>query len=264
MVITGGLSFIGYVFVEQSPGAGIRSAIALPATGLGLLLAIGAWHAVRDSWLSRNAHWVLPVAATPIAFVLPYAGKLLHAVYLTDVFGIPADAVSVPFYWQFLVALKPLALMLAVLLLFVGAAGWVKYFHWTSGLREVTLFVWPLVLLVWVLTVIQVGIEDAGNTANRAAATARAGKNPTQWFGIQGNLMCVTPLTKKTSVFNGPIPHHPVLTFGTTGDHVWAWDPVRNRSADRTWKTFRIRAEEVSVTPPASGQKGPVCQQKDT
>lgn len=261
-VVTAGTSLVGFFWWRASPGSGFGTVLGVAVAGCAVLLLIGVWHALRDSWLSRNANWLAPVLVTPLAFFLPVAGRLLHTVYLTEVFGIPADTVPIAFYWQYLVALKPMGIVLLVVLFLVGLAGWARYFHWASGIRELTWIIWPLILIVYVLTAFQVGIVDATGAARSAASAARQGKNPNGWFGIQGNLMCLRPVGEKVPVINGPVPtEEPVLFFGTSGDHLWVWAPQRNReSPGRQWNSLRIRAESVTVQAPRAGRKGPVCR----
>lgn len=254
LVFTGGLTFFGYLWRNQNPGPLSQQVAASALVCCGLVLAVGCFHALRHSWFARNANWLLPVLVPPLAFVLPVAGRMLHTVYLTEIFGIPAESVPVAFYWQFAVAVKPMAIAFAVVFASVGIAGWVRHFHWGFGSgREMMLFVWPLVLVVYLLTVVLVGLESAASAAERAASDARAGRDPKHWYGIDGRLVCVRPLSEDISVLGGPVPTgHPVLSFGASGDHVWLWDPLRASEGTTTPRaSLRVRAEDVTITRPA-------------
>jgi hypothetical protein len=106
-----------------------RQLVGLVATlGVGLT-AVGLWYALSASWFSRNVQWFLPVLAAPLPFVMPWVGRFLHAVYLEDTFGIPADAVHVGFYWQYAVAARPLAVTMACVLVLIAVAGWARHFN---------------------------------------------------------------------------------------------------------------------------------------
>ncbi|NYI06788.1 hypothetical protein [Allostreptomyces psammosilenae] len=223
-----------------------------------ILGAVGVWLACRHSWFSRNASWVVPVLATPLPFVLPWFGGLLHTVYLEDGFGIPVDTVPVTGFWRSAAALEPVAVATVFPLLFVGAAGWLRYFHQWTVLRELVSVMVPLLCLVYVLTALLLGLEDARAAADRAARAARAGEVPASYFGLRGDLVCVTPMAPTIPVFNGPLPtDRPVLTFGSAADRLWLWDPARAGEGPGSGRpAVSVRLEDVTVTRPANGSGG--------
>lgn len=252
-VLTGGPTWMGFLLARESVAGGpARQALLVLAVVGGLGAAVGTWHAISHSWVSRNANWLVPGLVFPLSVLLPVAGRLLHTLFLTDVFGIPEDAVPVAFYWQYLVALKPMAVGAAVIFLLVGITGWVRYFHWLPRSPVITLVMWPLVLLIYVLTVLQVSLDDTATAADRVAERARAGQAPGSYYGINGTLVCLRPLGDDIPVLNGPLPTaHPVLSFGTSGDHLWIWDPRKpggTTGADTPRGAVRVRTEDVTVT----------------
>ncbi len=61
--------------------------------------------------------------------------------------------------------------------------------------------------------------------------------------GIQGTLECLKPVIPAVSVYNAPLPTgRPLLSFGTTGNWLWVWDPVSGRS-------IGVPLDDVAVTP---------------
>ncbi|WP_141747471.1 hypothetical protein [Streptomyces nanshensis] len=245
ILFTGALTWLGYLLARSALGPVPILVLVAALTGLGIGLAFGVWHALSHSWISRNISWLLPALIPPLAFVLPIAGRFLHTYYLREKFGIPADTVPIAFYSQYFVAMKPMAIASAIVFIFLGIIGWVRHFHWGGGARELTLMMWPFVLLVYLLTAVQVSLGDTSDAAERTAARARAGDAPGSYYGIVGSLVCVQPLGKDIPVLNGPLPrNHPVLSFGSTGDYLWVWDPKRD---GRIGQAVRVRSEDVAV-----------------
>ncbi|WP_327591539.1 hypothetical protein [Streptomyces chartreusis] len=86
----------------------------------------GCVYALRQSWFSRNAAALLPIAALPLAWVLPWMGRLVQGVYLTLCLGIPSSAVSVDPLWMYLAGVKPACLCVAGALCGLAALGWAR------------------------------------------------------------------------------------------------------------------------------------------
>lgn len=248
VLLTGLLTFAGWLFGSSQatglPGlfAGLGATLGLGVTGLGL------WYALSRSWFSRNVQWFLPVLAAPVPFVMPWVGAFLHTVYLEDMFGIPADTVHVAFYWQYAVAARPLTTAVACGLVLLALGGWARHFNVQAGISGFLRWVLVLAGLVSVLTVAQISLHDVEKAARRAMDAAAAGRRPPSYFGLQGELVCVEPLSPRIPVINGPVPTgRPVLSFQASGDTVWLWDPAPSRGEDSTRHAVRVRAEDVAL-----------------
>ncbi|MEU9987338.1 hypothetical protein AB0E10_11100 [Streptomyces sp. NPDC048045] len=215
--------------------------------GLGFVV-LGLWYALSESWFSRNMQWFLPVLAAPLPFVMPWVGSFLHAMYLEDFFGVPADSVHVAFYWQYVVAMRPLATAAGCGLVLVALAGWARHFNVQTGAAGLVRWVLPLMALVVVLTVASGAVGGVDRAAHRTMAAAAQGRRAPAYFGIRGDLVCIEPLTGKIPVINGPVPtRHPVLSFRASGDTVWLWDPDPARGRDTSRHALRLRAEDVQL-----------------
>ncbi|WCH95127.1 hypothetical protein POD33_24490 [Streptomyces moderatus] len=248
MVLAGSGTFAGWIW-GRSEDTGLSGLLAGFGMTLGLgLTAFGLWYALSASWFSRNVQWFLPVLAAPLPFVMPWVGAFLHAVYLEDMFGIPADTVHVGFYWQYLVAMRPLAVAVLFLLGLIALAGWARHFNVqapVSGFFRLSLV---LAGLIAVLTVVQIALDDVEKAAGRAMDAAGAGHRPPGYFGLRAELVCVRPLGTGTPVVNGPVPTaHPVLSFQPSGDTLWLWDPSSSRGDDTERHALRVRAEDVEL-----------------
>ncbi|MFI9344631.1 hypothetical protein ACIG0D_25700 [Streptomyces sp. NPDC052773] len=245
----GSTCVIAYFWAGAQPGS-----LSTQLRWLGVTLLIGftlfgLWYALSDSWFSRNVQWFLPVLAAPVPFVLPWAGSFLHAVYLEDFFGIPADTVHVAFYWQYAVALRPLGVAVACVLVLIALAGWARHINWLTGAGGLLRWLLPLEVLIVVLTVAGLALGDVDKAATRTMEDAAAGRRPAAYFGIQGELVCVTPMADEIPVLNGPVPTgHPLLAFQASGDVVWLWDPDAARGTDSARHALRVRAEDVTLT----------------
>ncbi|MFE1444541.1 hypothetical protein [Streptomyces sp. NPDC058739] len=248
LVLTGAMTFLGWMWGRDDD---LRLSGLLAGLGITLgvgLAGFGLWYALSASWFSRNVQWFLPVLVAPLPFAMPWVGSFLHAVYLEDVFGVPANAVHVGFYWQYAVAFRPLAVALLFLLGLIALAGWARHFNvqaLISGFFRVML---GLAGLVAVLTVVQLALDDVERAADRAMDAAAEGRRPPAWFGLRPELVCVRPLNKETAVVNGPVPTgHPVVSFQPSGDTVWLWDPDPARGEETARHALRVRAEDVAL-----------------
>ncbi|MHC0433482.1 hypothetical protein ACX6XY_25435 [Streptomyces sp. O3] len=249
--------YLGYLWEDGRP-----ESVTSRLSGILLMLPIlvmgtGLWHAVADSWFSRNLHWLLPVLVAPLPFVLPWAGGFLHAVYLEDGFGIPADAVHVPFYWTYFVALKPLGKVVLVTLILLGCLGWARYFDWQLGLTGMVSLLVPLLALLSSLLVAMSALDQVTSAAERAFQDVAEGRRPPAYFGVQGDIVCVRLLEEDAAVHvsPGPVPTgHPVLAFPAEGESIWVWDPDMARGEDSTQHAVRMRAEDVALFPAKNGR----------
>lgn len=248
VVLTGGMTFVGWMW-GRSADTGPSGLL----TGLGMVLGIGLtlfglWYALSASWFSRNVQWFLPVLAAPLPFVMPWVGAFLHAVYLEELFGVPAGAVHVGFYWQYAVAFRPLAVAVAFVLVLVALAGWARHFNVQAPAGGFFRLMLVLAGIVAVLTVVQISLDDLDKAADRTMNAAAEGRRPPAYFGIRPELVCVEPVGDRTPVINGPVPTgHPVLSFQASGDTVWLWDPASSRGEDTTRHALRVRAEDVAL-----------------
>ncbi|NUO44691.1 MAG: hypothetical protein HOV73_29680, partial [Streptomyces sp.] len=212
-------------------------------------VAFGLWYALSASWFSRNVQWFLPVLAAPLPFVVPWVGAFLHAVYLEDMFGIPADAVHVGFYWQYAVALKPLGVAVVCVLTALAVGGWARHFNVAPSVGGFFRLMLVLAGLVAVLTTVTLSLDTTEKAAERAMDAAADGRRPPGYYGLQGDLVCVRPLSGRIPVINGPLPTtRPLISFQPSGDTLWLWDPSRSRGEDSTRHALRVRAEDVTLS----------------
>ncbi|WP_225793214.1 hypothetical protein [Streptomyces aculeolatus] len=254
VMLTGSPTVVGYFWAQNQPDGLSQQITMLAVTAVLAVAAIGTWFAVRRSWISRNAHWLVPALMVPFPLVLPWTGRFLHAAYLSEVLGIPVDAVHIPFYWHFFITVKPLAIAGLVVLCVLGLAGWARYHHWWANTRWLVVVVLPMILALYFLLVMVTAVGRVDEAAEMAAADARAGKRPGHYYGLQGELMCVHPHRRKIPVFNGPLPvDRPVLTYGNSGDDLWLWDPASSRGKDLQRHALRVPAGDVTLTPARGG-----------
>ncbi|MFI6012067.1 hypothetical protein ACIBAG_25160 [Streptomyces sp. NPDC051243] len=248
VILTAAMTLLGWMW-GRSQDTGLSGLL----TGLGWVLGIGLtliglWYALSASWFSRNVHWFLPVLAAPLPFVMPWVGAFLHALYLEELFGVPAGAVHVGFYWQYAVAFRPLAVAVAFVLMLVALAGWARHFNVQAPVSGFFRLALILSGIVAVLTVVQLTLDDLDRAADRTMNAAAEGRRPPAYFGIRPELVCVQPVGDRTPVINGPVPtRHPVLSFQASGDTVWLWDPAPSRGEDTTRHALRVRAEDVAL-----------------
>ncbi|MFC1442720.1 hypothetical protein ABUW04_31165 [Streptacidiphilus sp. N1-10] len=249
------VAYMGGLEAENVGRAGVTQACRSMGVVLLLGLAVaGCWLAVRYSWFSRNASWVVPGLLTLLPLTLPWLGGLLNAVYLSDGFGIPVSSIDIPYYWTFAVALEPAGIAGLFVMLFIGLVGWVRHFHHSSVSRGAMAVAVPVLCVVYVLTAILVGMQGAAKAAGRAADDVSGGRTPDRYFGLQGQLMCLIPLNDEVPVFNGPLPTgHPVLTFGGSGDQLWAWDPLRPKGRDGSQQAVGFATADVALVQPRAG-----------
>ncbi|MFV0132972.1 hypothetical protein ACLGIH_06975 [Streptomyces sp. HMX87] len=245
---TGAMTFAGWLW-----GSSDDTELSGVLTGLGIALgagamALGLWYALSASWFSRNVQWFLPVLVAPLPFVMPWAGSFLHAVYLEDMFGIPANTVHVGFYWRYAVAFRPLAVTVLSVLGLIALAGWSRHFNVPAPISGFFRLLLCLAGLIAVLTVTQLALGDLERAAGRTMDAAAAGRRPPGYFGLRAELVCVEPLGKEISVVNGPVPtRHPVVSFQPSGDTLWLWDPAPERGGDTVRHALRVRAEDVAL-----------------
>ncbi len=220
----------------------------LVATGAGLGLAFlvgrGVVLALRDSWLTRQASWIVPfvlTALTPLALSL---GGLYDEQYLDSTFGIPSGTVAIPAIYRIAIAGRSALIGLGCTVIFVAIIGYSRYLHQRSGeARWMPLLYSTLTLTVYLLASLTIGLTVVADAASEAAATASAGRQPGGYFDLQGVLECVRPVTSTIPVYNGPLPTgRPVLSFGTDGDSLWLWDPVTRRAIE-------VPLDDVTATP---------------
>ncbi|PWI14604.1 hypothetical protein DI272_10865 [Streptomyces sp. Act143] len=243
------LTCVGYLWGHSQEASLSQQFVWLVVTlGIGFV-AFGLWYALSASWFSRNVQWFLPVLAAPLPFVIPWVGTFLHAVYLEDMFGIPADAVHVPFFWQYAVALKPLAVAVICVLTAIATGGWARHFNVAASVAGFFRLMLVLAGIVAVLTTVTLSLGTVERAADRAMDAAAEGRRPAAYYGLRPELVCVHPLAKSIPVINGPVPTtRPVISFQASGDTLWLWDPSPSRGADTPRHALRLRAEDVTLT----------------
>lgn len=216
-----------------------------PLAAVALLCAPGVHFALRDSWFSRNAVWLVPLALPVGWSLVTWLGRLMQAFYL-DRFGIPSGSVrSAGDLWPYAAAAEPLGLALGFVLFFTAVAGWLRHVHIAKGDNRLALVtVTVLLSAAFAATTLAAGAHDADRAARDAASAAGRGHVPARYFGLHGTLMCVVPVGEgPVPVENGPVPDdHAVLSFGASGDWIWLWDPRRSQA-------LSVRREDVQLLP---------------
>ncbi|MFJ4824821.1 hypothetical protein ACIP5L_16250 [Streptomyces bacillaris] len=237
---------LGLVLALTAPGPPEQAPRLLAyAVGGGSVLAFvlyGLGCALVHSWFSRNANWAVPALVPALALSLPWFGGLLHTVYLENGFYVPTDAIHVSVYSTYAASLKPVCLALGLAAVVLALAGWMRHYHQWIHARAMVRIGVPLMSLFVIGIALAAGLAGAEAAAAQARTTAAAGTVPAAYYGVQGRLVCVTPLGEETPVFNGPLnTARPQLTFGTSGDLVWLWDSQRAES-------LSVRLEDVAIT----------------
>ncbi|MFF3733609.1 hypothetical protein ACFYXM_25675 [Streptomyces sp. NPDC002476] len=232
------------VLALPGPPAQVARVTAYAVLGVALcaLILYGLGYALVHSWFSRNANWAVPALVPALALSLPWFGGLLHTMYLKAGFGVPSDAIPVSVYWSYAASLKPIGIALGLAAVVLAIAGWMRHYHqWVHARGMVRIGV-PLMSLFVIGISLTAGLVGAETAANRARTAAASGKTPAAYYGVQGRLVCVKPVSEEIPVFNGPLAAtRSLLTFGTSGDRVWLWDPQRDQS-------LSVRLEDVIVT----------------
>ncbi|MGX1130606.1 hypothetical protein RKD49_002796 [Streptomyces glaucescens] len=236
---------------DVGPGflwSGMLALAAVAFVGTGVALAL------RRTFFTRHAAWLIPLSVPVVWSMVRWLGGEMHNVYL-DRFDIRAAAVPAPTLGTYLVAAVPMSLALGSVLFFVAVVGWLRHFHVLArdgGFRLFAVVLATVLGVAYTLTAVVIGVEQATSAAGRAAeTTARDGTNPPGYYGVKGRLVCVRPVDpgKPLAVENGPAPTgHPVLSFGSTGDWIWLWDPARLNSSVFQ-ESFAVRREDVQLLP---------------
>ncbi|MFB6627580.1 hypothetical protein ACFCW1_35300 [Streptomyces sp. NPDC056375] len=240
------LAASGFLLAVIPPGPPAEIAGVTLYAVLGIIAATlilyGLAYAFVHSWFSRNANWVVPALVPALALSLPWFGGLMHTMYLRYGFGLPSEAVQVSAYWSYAASLKPVAIAVSLALVVVSFAGWMRHYHqWVNAQRMVRVGVPVMTVFVFGMS-LAAGLLGAQAAASRAQTAVASGRDPASYYGVQGTLVCVKPLSKDIAVFNGPLAStRPLLTFGPAGDRIWLWDPQRGKS-------LSVRLEDVVVT----------------
>jgi hypothetical protein len=176
--------------------------------------------------------------------VLLALGGVFDDEYLTYGFGIPPETVSVPGVLRLGIALKSVLLALMLMYVTAGIVGWLRYFHLFDEVTRAPLAVILAGLSVlYLLASITAGQSFVDGAAREAAEQARSGRSPTEYFGLQGTMQCVRPVSPSIPVYNGPLPsRRPLLSFGTTTTELWVWDPASRRA-------IGVPLQDVTTTP---------------
>ncbi|MFE9906993.1 hypothetical protein [Streptomyces clavifer] len=231
------------LFMPGPPAQVARvTAYAVGGVGICALILYGLGYALVHSWFSRNANWAVPALVPALALSLPWFGGLLHTMYLKNGFGIPSGTIQVSVYSSYGASLKPIGIAMVLAVVVLAIAGWARHYHARVHSRGMVGIGVPLMSLFVIGISLTAGLLGAETAANRARTAAASGETPAAYYGVQGSLVCVKPVSKDIPVFNGPLAStRPLLTFGTSGDRVWLWDPRRDEA-------LSVRLEDVVVT----------------
>lgn len=239
-------ALMGLEYDPEGLAAGLLVVAAAMFTGFGVVFAL------RRTFFIRHAAWLLPLSVPVVWSMVGWLGGQMHDDYL-DRFDIRVEAVPTPRLGTYLVAAEPMVLALGSGLFFLAVIGWGRHFHLgrDNGNRFFAVVVVTLIAVAYALTAIGLGTKQAASAAGRAAENAaHTGEEPDAYFGIYGHFMCLRPVDpdKRLAVENGPAPtSRPVLSFGTSGDWIWLWDPARNEGDIQ--ESFAVRREDVQLIP---------------
>ncbi|MGQ4374793.1 hypothetical protein ACN6K9_001664 [Streptomyces sp. SAS_267] len=255
--LVGSASICGFTIQAISPALG-SVGVLRPAGALlgGLLILRGCTYALRQSWFSRNAAALLPIAVVPLAWVLPWMGRLVQGVYLAVCLGVPLSAANVDPLWMYLAGVKLAALCIAAALCGLAALGWSRHFYWITGSKSYCVVIVSTFTALMTAVVMMVGLSSANTAAERTAMQAAAGEDLSPFFGISARRVCVRPLDKaNTAAQPGPLPaDHPVVMFNVTGDETWLWDPQRAKgTTNLAERALRVRTDQITTRPAAHG-----------
>ncbi|MEU0786825.1 hypothetical protein ABZ341_35320 [Streptomyces sp. NPDC006173] len=257
MVFVGTMGAAGYVTHMASSLLGGASVLRPAGTLLvGLPVLRGCFYALRQSWFSRNIAALLPIAALPLAWILPWMGRLAQGVYLTSWLGVPLSAVSVDPLGTYLAGVKPAAWCIAAALCGLSALGWARHFYWITGSKAYCILIASTLTVLAMTAALMVSLSSATAAADRTAAQAASGRELSPFFGIHALRVCVRPLDgAKAAVQPGPLPtDHPVIVFGGTGDETWLWDPQRSQGkASLAKAAMHVRSDQIATRPAARG-----------
>ncbi|MEU6681510.1 hypothetical protein [Streptomyces sp. NPDC046925] len=249
LALVGGAALTGYAGRVTVLQAGGLDAVWQGCVLLGVLLVVlrGCWCAVRQSWLSRNAVALLSLAALPMAWVLPWMGRLLQGIYITELFGVPLSAVNADAVWMYFAGVKLAGLCIGAALCGLAMAGWARHAYWITGSMAYCVLVIGVFTALMMLAAMVLGLSSANTAAQRTAAQASAGHDLSSFYGISARRVCVSPLEKDTAVQPGPLPTgHPVVAFDVSGDETWLWDPQRAQdSSVLAESTLRVRSDQI-------------------
>ncbi|MFJ8608105.1 hypothetical protein ACIRH0_13030 [Streptomyces sp. NPDC093675] len=103
-----------------------------------------------------------------------------------------------------------------------------RHFYWITSSRTFCLAVFGTLTALIMAAAVIVGLSSAVTAADRTAAQASSGQDPSSFFGISARLVCASPLdAANTAVQPGPLPTgHPVVAFDVTGDETWLGSPA--------------------------------------
>ncbi|CCK30125.1 hypothetical protein BN159_5746 [Streptomyces davaonensis JCM 4913] len=248
---TTAVAALGALLGQDSEPRQLLTGLLLGA--FGLFTGAGVVLAVRRTFFTRHAAWLVPLSVPVLWSMVGWLGGQMHAAYL-DRFDIRADAVPTSTLGRYLAAAEPLGLALGSAVFFVAVIGWLRHFHLgRDGSNRLFAVVMATLLgVVFALTAIGIGTRNAASAAGRAAENVgREGTRPPDYFGVYAHFVCVIPVDpdKPLAVDNGPAPtDHPVVSFGTAADWIWLWDPERG-NGPKQQESFAVRREDVQLLP---------------
>lgn len=243
-----------YMLSIAKPQGALSEATALVIAGILVFGVWGSWYACKFSRIARNAVALSPVLVLPLPWVVPFVAQTLHSVYL-DAFGIPTSAVNVDPVYTYFIALKPVAVGACALLVSLGLAGLARYHYWPAGGKVTSLTLAGCIAATYLVTTLDTATQQVHMAAVRTAQAAVDGHDPTGYFGLDGQLLCVSAVVDRPAVENGPLPTgHRVLVFDRSGDDLWLWDPKRAVSPGGPAPALHVKAEHITTWVPADNR----------
>ena len=215
---------------------------------IGLLAGWGIVLAARDSWVRRNAAWVVPLTFALLAPTVPWLGGAVQAEYLSN-FDIPDSSVPVSAIWRILAGGKPMLIAVGFTLFFISLVGWLRYFHklLDRDFRWLIFLCTAASVLIYGLGALQIALTGSDAAASQAMAAAKNGREPADYFGLQGTLVCLQPLRPQIPILFGPFPNRPLLFFGANGDRLWAWNPGTGAGRHDNSRVISVALQDVTV-----------------
>lgn len=232
---------LGVNVVRTEPGAGDGSQVItylmagfVVFNGIRLLVRQWSWRAV--------APWLIPTLL-PIAFgLVPSLGFGLHAFYL-DAFGLNAEDVDVPRFWQ-LIASARFGAVMNLWLLALSALGYLQHLHWHVRDRWlVYVFLLGFTTVLFFQGTWGLGLGPASRTGKEAVAAAKTGRAPEPYFGITPQWVCAHPVGKVEAIpVDGGrfVPTRPYLKVGDAGGTAVLWDADREQALKVPMSKLRI------------------------
>ncbi|MEU8954074.1 hypothetical protein AB0C93_07205 [Streptomyces sp. NPDC048518] len=251
LVLTGALWSLVHLTSLSEAFWTLLVVLAVPVVGRGV-------HLLVRGWTRRQVVYALALAFLPA--IVPWVaglGTVLHLFYAAE-FGLSPEDLEIPLAWQALAALVVLAMTLTLTLVALALCGYLKHYHWWPTERLVSWLSTFTVALGTVLALLVWATEPPSEAGVEARAAGARLRDPGQYFGVRGELTCVTPVVARGSIpVHGGVltPSRPYLVFGVVDGRATLWDPRRGEELSVPGGMVRLTSYEAD--PPAPGRCPP-------